>query len=215
MAKLADLGFFRGVICEAIVSTFNPDGSADAAPMGITMQDATHLVLNIYNSSSTLRNLQANMCGVVNVTGDIEAFYKSTFKEANPNGVLPTEWFERAQVVKAPELCFADATVAFKVLQMEPNGEKTRVVCGVEQVCAREGYPKVYSRALALTLEAIIHATRVKAYINDPAEQHRVNTLLGLIQNCSDTVNRVAPNSAYTAVMADLLGRIDSWRQKQ
>ncbi len=214
MAKLTDLGFKKGVICECIVSSYNPDDSADAAPMGVTMQDPQHIVLEIFTASQTLRNLQANKCGVVNVTSDIEVFYKTTFKEANPDGALPQDWFERAQMVKAPELCFADATVAFSVLQMEPDGEKTRVICLVEQICARENYPQVYCRAMSLTLEAIIHATRVKAYINNEKEQKRVGALLGLIQNCSEVVNRVAPNSAYSAVMDDLNKRIDSWRLK-
>jgi hypothetical protein len=35
-----------------------------------------------------------------------------------------------------------------------------------------------------------------------------------LIDNCNDVVNRVAPNSVYSLVMADLMKRIDSWRSK-
>jgi hypothetical protein len=64
------------------------------------------------------------------------------------------------------------------------------------------------------TLEAIIHATRVKAFLNDEGKQKKVSKLLELIGNCNDVVNRVAPNSAYSIVMADLMERIDSWRNK-
>ena len=64
------------------------------------------------------------------------------------------------------------------------------------------------------TLEAIIHATRVKAFLNDEEEQKQVSKLLELIDNCNCVVNRVAPNSAYSSVMADLMKRIDSWRSK-
>ena len=64
------------------------------------------------------------------------------------------------------------------------------------------------------TLEAIIHATRVKAFVNDEKKQKQVSKLLEMIDNCDDVVNRVAPNSSYSLVMADLMKRIDSWRSK-
>ena len=35
MAKLTDLGFSKGMIFETIVSTYNPDGTPNAAPMGV------------------------------------------------------------------------------------------------------------------------------------------------------------------------------------
>ena len=67
---------------------------------------------------------------------------------------------------------------------------------------------------MAMTLEAIIHATRVKAFVNDEKQQKNVNALLELIENNNNVVNRVAPNSIYAAIMADLTKRIDSWRNK-
>ena len=65
-----------------------------------------------------------------------------------------------------------------------------------------------------MTLEAIIHATRVKAFVNDDKQEKNVNALLELIENNNDLVNRVAPNSMYATIMADLMKRIDSWRNK-
>ncbi len=67
---------------------------------------------------------------------------------------------------------------------------------------------------MSATLEAIIHATRVKAFINDEKKQKQVSKLLEMIENQKNVVNHVAPNSAYSAVMADLMKRIDSWRNK-
>jgi hypothetical protein len=64
------------------------------------------------------------------------------------------------------------------------------------------------------TLEAIIHATRVREFLNDTGEQKKVSKLLELINNYNCVVNRVAPNSVYSLVMADLMKRIDSWRSK-
>lgn len=215
MANLTDLGFMKGVIFETIVSTYNLDGTPNAASMGVIMQDPQSISLNLFNSSSTSRNLKANKCGVINLTNNIDFFYKTTFKEANPSGKLPQEWFEKAEVVNAPKLRLADATIDVSVASIEPIGaEKTKVSCNVERITAAKMCPQVYCRAMSLTLEAIIHATRVKAFVNDKKQQKNVRKLLEMIESCNDVVNRTAPNSTYSAVMADLMKRIDSWRNK-
>jgi len=215
MAKLTDLGFVKGVIFETIVSTYNRDGTPNIAPMGVIMQDPQTISLNLFNLSTTSRNLKANKCGVINLTNNIELFYKTAFKEANPDGKLPQEWFEKAEAVNAPKLRLAGAAVAVSVIDMEPIGaEKTKFLCKIERINAAKMCPQVYCRAMSATLEAIIHATRVKSFINEQSKQKDVSKLLEIIENSNDVVNRVAPNSAYSAVMADLMKRIDSWRNK-
>ncbi len=215
MVKLIDLGFMKGMIFETIVSTFNSDGSPNAAPMGSITQDNQTITLNLFNSSQTQKNLQANGCGVINLTGDIGIFYKTAFKEANPNGKLPKEWFMNAEAVNAPKLRMADATVDFSVASMKPiSPDKTKASCKVERISTTQQYPQAYCRAMSATLEAIIHATRVEAFANDKGKQQQVGQLLAIIQNCNDVVNRTAPNSRYSNVMADLMKRIDSWKSK-
>ena len=215
MAKLTDLGFLKGEIAETIVSTYNRDGSANAAPMGATLTDEQHLTINVYNSSKTLANIKTGRCALVNLTGNIEVYYRTAFKEVNPNGVLPKEWFTKAQAVNAPKLRLADAVVEVSVEDLARDGEeKTRAVFTVEQVWAKKGYPQVYCRAFGLALEAIVHATRVKALAGNQDEQERVSELLRKIRDYDLLVNRVAPNSSYSAVLADLLKRIDGWSQE-
>ena len=215
MAKLTDLGFLKGMIFEAIVSTYNRDGSPNAAPMGTIMQNQHILSLNVFNSSETSLNLKTNKCAVINFTNNIDVFYRTTFKEANPTGKLPQEWFEKAETVNAPKLQISDATIDVSVTSMEPMGaEKTNFSCSIVKINVDKMYPQIYSRAMAMTLEAIIHATRVKAFVNDEKQQKNVKTLLELIENNNNVVNRVAPNSMYTTIMTDLMKRIDSWRNK-
>ena len=214
-AKLTDLGFLKGVIAECIVSTYNVDGKPDAAPMGVIMEDEHHLIVNLFNSSTTCSNIKANRFAVVNLTSNIEVFYKTAFKEANQNGKLPQEWFKKAKAVNAPKLRFADATIDVSVTEMSPIGtEKTRAMCNVGLVQATRKFPQVRCRAMDATLEAIIHATRVKTFLNDEGKQKKVSKLLAQIDNCNDVVSRVAPNSVYSIVMADLMKRIDLWRGK-
>ena len=213
---ITDLGFSKGIIFETIVSTFDEAKTPNAAPMGIIMEDEQTLNLNIFNSSLTSRNLKASGCAVINLTSDIAIFYRSTFKEANPDGKLPLEWFEKSASVNAPKLRWADATVDVSVTRIQLVGtDKAKVQFRVEKVTAAKQYPQPNCRAMALTLEAIIYATRVKPFAIDPSKQAEVYNLLGLIENCSKVVNRVAPKSTYSAVMADLTNRINHWRTKQ
>jgi hypothetical protein len=215
MAKLTALGFSKGVIFETIVSTYNLNGTPNAAPMGVVMIDPKTISLNMFNSSQTSRNLKANRCAVINLTSNIEVFYKTAFKEVNPNGKLPQEWFEKAEVVNAPKLRLAGATIDVTLFNMEPVGaEKTKFSCTIEQLNAVKICPHVYCRAMPLTLEAIIHATRVKAFVNDEQQKKNVSNLLKIIANCNNIVNHTSPNSTYSSVMADLMKRIDSWRNK-
>jgi hypothetical protein len=215
MAKLTDLGFKKGVCCETIVSTYNPDGTSNAAPMGLKLLGEQHLSMSIFNTSLTCRNLKEKKCAIVNLTSDIEVFYKSTFKEANHNGKVPADWFVKADVVEAPKLRSADAVVEVSVTHLEHDGkERTRFSCKVERITTDAQFPQVYCRAMPLTLEAITHATRVKAFINLPEKQKEASELIETIQNHAYVVGRVAPNSEYTAVFEDLQCRIDSWRVK-
>ncbi len=213
MVNLTDLGFLKGIIEETIVSTYNTDGKPNAAPMGVVMNDEHHLIINVFNSSTTYSNIKANRCAVVNLTSHIEVFYKTAFKEANPDGKLPKDWFEKAKVVNAPKLRLADATIEVSVNDLTPiDTVKTSVDCNVDLVQATLKYPQVHCRAMAATLEAIIHATRIKALMNDEKEQKHVSKLLETVDDCNEVVNRVAPNSSYSNVMADLMKKINSWR---
>jgi len=214
-AKLTDLGFLKGVIVETIISTYSKDGKPNAAPMGVTMIDDEHLSIDFFNTSTTYAYIKAHRCAVINLTSDIGLFYKTGFKEANPDGVLPQEWFENAKLVNAPKLRFADATIEISIYHLEPGGaEKVRAFFKVRSLQTHEKYPQVYCRAFSATLEAIIHATRVKVLIDDEKEQKSVSELLKKIAYCNDVVSRVAPNSQYSLIMADLIKRIDLWGQK-
>ncbi len=212
---ITDLGFSKGIIFETIVSTFDKAKNPNAAPMGIIMEDEQTLSLNIFNSSQTSQNLKTNGCAIINLTSNIEIFYRSTFKETNPEGKLPPEWFEKTDMINAPKLRSADATIEASVTRIQLAGvDKAKLQLRVEKVTAAKQYPQPICRAMALTLEAIIHATRVKAFVTDPSKQGEVQTLLGFIDNCSEVVNRVAPKSTYSTIMADLTGRINQWRTK-
>jgi hypothetical protein len=211
MVKLADLGFRKGVVSETIVSTYDKDGLPNAAPMGAALQDEQHLEINLYNSSTTLANIKTTRYAIVNLTDKIDVYYKTAFKEANPDGKLPKEWFAKAPLINAPKLLFADAIVEVSLVDLTMQGvEKMRAVFGVESVQAKKGFPQVYYRAFGLTLEAIVHATRVKILAGDPKEREHVENLLRKIRDCNGLIGRIAPSSSYSMVMADMIKRMDA-----
>lgn len=215
-AKLTDLGFSKGIIAETIVTTCNKEGKPNAAPMGVIMKDEQHIIINLFNSTLTYTNIKTNSCAVINLTKSIEIFYKTAFKETNPGSKLPSEWFEKAKTVNAPRLRLADATIEVSITNLVPiSADRTQAECNPELVQAKLKYPQVHCRAMSQTLEAILHATRVKALLNNEKEQNHVCKLLEIIANCSDIVNRVAPNSTYSLIMIDLMKRVDSWQEQK
>ncbi|MGD6809011.1 MAG: DUF447 domain-containing protein [Candidatus Bathyarchaeia archaeon] len=211
MVTLADLGFCQNLICETILCTFNPDGSPNAAPMGATMKNSQQITLTIYNSAQTLKNLQTNKAATLNLTGNIDIYYNSALK----NDGLTADLFEKSDIANAPKLKNADATVTFAIEKFESaDALRTMVTGNVKHVEAVKAYPQAYCRAMPAVLEAIIHATRIKALASIKEEQAHVAKLLNLIQNCNDVVNRSAPNSHYAELMTDLQRKIDSGRLK-
>ena len=214
MSKLPDLGFSKGTIVETIVSTYSRDGQPNAAPMGIIMENEQRVAIRLYNSSLTYRNLLWKKCAVLNITSDVEMSYRTAFKDANPTGKIPLDWFEKAESVDAPRLRSAEATVEIALAKINPIDEiRTEAVCDVKLVKAAKTFPKAYCRALFATVEAIIHATRVKAYLSgDEKQREQALRLLEVIEGYRDLVNRVAPKSRYAEIMADLMERVNSWR---
>jgi hypothetical protein len=216
MTSLTNLGFLKGAIMETIVSTYNMNGQPNAAPMGVKTEDMKHIVIRPYTSTLTYTNLQSKKCAVINVTSNPELYYRTAFKEANPDGRIPTEWFEKAETVDAPRLQMADAFVEVSVVDIKSLGaERAEVFCDVKLIKASSLLPKVYCRATFATIEAIIHATRVKLFLaGDRQKQEQAHRLIELIQHYNAIVNRVAPKSRYSEIMADLAERINSWKVK-
>jgi hypothetical protein len=215
VAKLSDLGFSKNLIVETIVSTFNFNGTPNAAPMGAIMENEQTLALNIFNTSTTSRNLKYTKCAAINITNDIEIFYKTAFKEKQMRGKLPQEWFSKSGLINAPLLICASATIEVSIINQLFFEEKTRFICKVESINSAKVYPKIYCRAFGACIEAIVHATRVQDFIGASDREEQVTKLLSLIEDCNDVVDRVAPNSIYSIVMSNLLEKVDSWRSEK
>ena len=214
MTNLSDLGFHEGIIGETIVSTCDSDGKPNASPMGIVIQNPQQLLIRPYVSSLTYKNLQATKSAVVNITLDPHLFYITAFKQANPDGEVSPDLFEKAKTVSAPRLKTVNAFVEVTVEKTGSFGvDRAEFVCNVQLVESLNVLPQVYCRAQFATIEAIVHATRIQLFLtgNERQQKHALK-LLELVNLCQDVVNRTAPNSVYSEIMDDLNQRIDSWR---
>ena len=216
MTNLTNLGFLKGAIMETIVSTYNANGQPNAAPMGVKTEDMKHIVIRPYTSSLTYANLQSKRCAVINVTSNPELYYRTAFKEVNPEGKVPPEWFEKGETVDAPRLRRADAFVEVSVVDIKLLGaERAESLCDAQLIKASSLLPKAYCRATFATIEAIIHATRVKLFLaGDKQKQEQAHKLIELIEHYNAVVNRIAPNSRHSEIMTDLTQRIKSWKVK-
>lgn len=214
MNKLASLGFLKKTIMETIISTYNVEGSPTVAPMGVETEDMQRIVIRPYTSSLTYKNLQLKKCAVINVTSNPELYYWTAFKEVNPSGRVPGEWFGKAEAVDAPRLLLADAFIEVSVLNLKSlRGRRGEVLCSVKLVKTPNILPKAYCRATFAMIESIIHATRVKVFLTS-GEYKKAERLVKLIKYYSTIVERVAQDSRYSKIMTDLIQRIDSWKNE-
>lgn len=217
MIKLEDLGFAKGVICETIVSTYSNHGYPNFAPMGVIEIDPKRIMIKIYKSSNTYKNLKAKRCAVVNLSSDPSLFYKSAIKETNIEQKNFLDLFEKGNLVDAPKLKMADATLEVSVLDInEENYEKAKIVFEVKTIKAIRCFPKVHCRAFSATIESIILATRIRLFLaGNQLQQKQVNNMIDKVMSFKEIVKRTAPKSKHVDIMSDLIRKIESWKKNK
>jgi hypothetical protein len=200
-------------IYETIVSTYDSSRKPTAAPMGMMLLGSESFLIRPFKATATYRNLRAAKCGVVNITSSPEMFYRTAFKHEEPRLKMPSRWFEPGKTVQAPRVRSAEAHVEFTVRRLDQENEgRARFTCKVQMIEARRMFPQAYCRTRFALIECIIHATRIGPYLSDGrlAEAER---LMHLVEYYRDLSNRVAPGSKDARRVADIVGRIKSWKK--
>jgi hypothetical protein len=142
-------------IIETIVTTLDPQGELNIAPMGIDW-DEDELVLRPYRNTTTFRNLAATSEAVVNLTDDVRIFAEAAI--SNPR--FPTR---PAVVVRGRVLEAACSWRELRVEEVEGTPERSRFIGRV----AHRGFTREFlgfNRARNAVLEGAILSTRV-AYL--------------------------------------------------
>ncbi|MCP8323620.1 MAG: DUF447 family protein [Candidatus Methylarchaceae archaeon HK02M2] len=213
---LSDLGFIKNCLFEAIISTYGSDCMPNAAPMGVMTDDMRQLIIKPYTKSQTFKNILLRKCAVVNLSANPIVYYETAFKDVNLDNKFSSEWFEKSDLIDAPKLKkYVDICIEVNIIGAEDiEKDRARFLCKIEKIDSiRSAYPRVYCRAPFALIESIIHATRIEVFLSNK-EKKRAEELINLVKLYEALIRRVAPDTAYVKIMAEILLRIEAWKIK-
>jgi len=207
---LTTVGLERGIVYEVIVSTRAPDGTPNAAPMGVRSLDGRTMTLLPFKSTQTYRNLLATRVAVVNITDDPRLFYDTALKDGTP---CPREMFECAKRVEAPRFAQAESVVELTVSNIRDEAmERASVDCDPVYSEVIQLRSRPYCRGRFAAIEAVIHATRVKVFLKE-SRREEADRLIQLILSYKALAERVSPDSSYCKVIEDVVAKVREWEQ--
>ena len=129
------MGFDFGSTMEIILTTWNNDGTVNAAPMGIVRDIKDQIIIRPYKSSNTYRNMLRNNGRIINLTQDSEIFLKTAFKDENLGPYL----IEDGKL----SLDGSDAFIQVKIINFESENEnRSTFTCSIQQIITKKRIPK-------------------------------------------------------------------------
>jgi len=202
---LDSLGFREGCIAEVVLVTVNPDGSPNAAPMGAKRVGGTVFEVMPFKTSATYRNLLSDPRSTMNVTSDPTVFLATAFKD------------EVSTQPAMAGLCLSgcDACIALERTEgVEVSADRYLFRNRAKEVAVHASHPRVFSRGVAEAVEAVIHATRVKAF-RVQGRHGDAHTLDEKTRECIGVVRRVSVGGSPEAETADRLEiLLERWRSE-
>jgi len=200
---LSLLGFRMGCTAEVVLVTVNPDGSPNAAPMGAKRTGATVFEVKPFKTSATYRNLSRDPRSTMNVTSDPTVFLATAFKEEIP----------KQPAMDGLRLKACDACITCERIEgVELSAERHLYRNTVKDVAVYVSHPRVFSRGVAEAVEAVIHATRVKAF-HMQGRHEDADALEEEARMCMDVVRRVSAGGSPEAETVDALDHmLGGWR---
>lgn len=200
------IGFSRGSIVESVLTTLNPDGSVNAAPMGVARKGPIQFEIRPYRSSKTHSNLNRNPEACINVINDPAIFLVTAFKEEKFDFSPPK--FSHDNSIEQ-----ADAVVFLTMLKREEiDKERSSFVGEASSIKLITESPTVFSRGRAQAIEAIIHATRIEYYLKN-RKLVEAEDYIDRFNRCKRVVLKVSPQDSPETRTVEALERlIDRWR---
>ncbi len=118
--NISDIGIENEKLCEAIITTYHPDGKPNAAPMGIVGAGEQELILRVHRDTDTYDNIMRTNCCVVNIVFSPTLFLRCSL-QGRHKGSSEIESFnsEPANLVNAPYLKTAHAYVQAELKRVE------------------------------------------------------------------------------------------------
>lgn len=143
------------MIIESIVTTVDPDGRVNCAPMGVEWDgdDATPIVLKPFVETATYRNVVATRAAVMNITDDVRIFARAAI--SNPE--YPTSPAVAVRGVVLDDCC---AWRELEVRQIDSTPPRSRIETATVHRGRRREFIG-FNRARHAVLETAIYATRL------------------------------------------------------
>ena len=202
---LDSLGFRDGCIAEVVLVTVNPDGSPNAAPMGAKRMGGDVFEVRPFKTSATYRNLLRDPRSTINVTSDPMVFLVTAFKDE-----VPTQPAMDGLYISGCEAC----VTLERIEGVEASADRYLFKNKTKGVAVHASHPRVFSRGVADAEEAVIHATRVKAF-QIQGRHGEAHTLEEKTRECIAVVRRVSAGGSPEAETADRLERmLERWRSE-
>lgn len=203
--NLVNLGFRKNCVMETITVTENPDGSFNPAPMGVTWIGGTLMEFKPYKATQTYRNLQCSTTSHINLVNDPLLFLYSAFKN-EVKAVIDMD---------GPILLGSEACIAIeKIKESELSEDRYYYMNRVKNIKIYHCYPRVFSRGISEAIEAVIHATRVKAYRNQGKETEAAR-LEDRIKDCIRLIKKVSGEDSPEMMVSEKIRELlDKWRME-
>ena len=197
---LERLGFREDIIVETIVTTLNPDNTVNPAPMGITREKSQTLMIKPFKTSRTYSNLVENPNACINITSEPSYYLQTAFKDEIFTGLHKPRF-------RGIRLEQADAYILLQKIDEriidEMRVEFSFTIQGIE---TKSTAPRAFSRGEAAAIDAIIHATRIEAFIKQGKLGDARKAWKQFI-SCRDVVSRVSKSE----VMDELNKLVAKW----
>jgi hypothetical protein len=206
---LFSLGLETGITYETIISTLAQSGEYNAAPMGILSEDGTSVILRPFKATRTYSNLVATRAAVANFTDDPLLFLTTAMKNDES---LDCGMFTKAKVVEVPRLVAAESFLELQVTRIDESLDRAVVVCSPIHGEVVKTSPKPYCRGRFAALEAVIHATRVKVFLEE-GRRKEAESLIQMIRAYRELALRVCPNSSYQLVAERVVELVQQWQR--
>ncbi len=118
--NLSDIGIKKGSLSEAIITTYHPDGTPNAAPMGIFGASDAEVILRVHSDTDTNENIMRTNCCVINIVFSPLLFLRCSL-QGRHKGSTEIEQIKSkpANLVSAPYLTSAHAYVQAELKGVE------------------------------------------------------------------------------------------------
>jgi hypothetical protein len=200
-ATLQRLGFTEDSYVETILVTMNPDGSHNAAPMGVIRVNKG-LEIRPFKSSTTYMNLLRSHQASINITDDPMLFLQTAFKDELDESPIIEDW--RVDGVDA--VIMADKKREAKLSDIRASFTFEPV-----SISIYEETPTVFSRGRAEAIEAVIHATRVKVFHSE-RRNAEVGELLEKLEACLSVIKKVSSEESGEMKVARTINKLlEKW----